>query len=348
MRPNAKDMSIETLRGLAIILMVAGHVVGAHPHQAMQVSDDSPWRFVYRGLQDLRMPLFTVLSGYVYAMRPIKQWAGLGALARGKVIRLLVPLVTVGTLVFLAKLLNPTSTSGLVAGDWYKVYFFGLDHLWFLQAIFVIFLVVGLLDVLGTLDRVTGWAIATAVTAAFYVVMPIPNVSFFSINGAIRLLPFFLVGYGLNRFALSFSPVWSCVLGAAAIASLAPRTLGLYSVIEINQGVERALGLTIGIALILLLFRFREAFTNRFLAWLGGYAFGIYLFHYFALQAVWIPFRQLGFDNDAVEFIVAMTLGLGLPIALRVLTHRSMMLSLLLFGEKPRKRQRPGFVLATP
>ena len=78
--------------------------------------------------------------------RQARQWAGLGALARGKVIRLLVPLVTVGIVVFLAKRLNPTSTSGLVAGDWCKVYIVGLDHLWFLQVIFVIFLVVGLLD----------------------------------------------------------------------------------------------------------------------------------------------------------------------------------------------------------
>lgn len=37
----------------------------------MQVADRSAWRLFYLALKDIRMPLFTGISGFVYAMRPI-------------------------------------------------------------------------------------------------------------------------------------------------------------------------------------------------------------------------------------------------------------------------------------
>src|SRR4051812_39054742 len=149
--------------------MVAGHVVGAEADDAMRVADDSAWRFIFWGLQDFRMPLFTVLSGFVYAYRPVRNWPGYGSLVTAKMRRLLVPLLTVGALVFAAKLLNPVSTSGVEPDDWWRVYAFGMDHLWFLEAIFLIFLVAGLLDAFGLLEKAVNWAPVAALSAALYI-----------------------------------------------------------------------------------------------------------------------------------------------------------------------------------
>jgi peptidoglycan/LPS O-acetylase OafA/YrhL len=66
-----KDSAIQSLRGLAVILMVCGHVIGSTRANGMQVADRSAWRLFYLALKDLRMPIFTVISGFVYAMRPI-------------------------------------------------------------------------------------------------------------------------------------------------------------------------------------------------------------------------------------------------------------------------------------
>ena len=62
---RTKELSIETLRGLAIVLMVMGHVIGSKSNGGLQVSDDSWYRYFYLTLSPLRMPLFTVISGYV-------------------------------------------------------------------------------------------------------------------------------------------------------------------------------------------------------------------------------------------------------------------------------------------
>ena len=89
-----KDLSIETLRGLAIILVVMGHVIGSDNTGGMRVEDDSFLRHLYFTFQYLRMPLFTVISGWVYALRP----AGMNNLLDfniKKVRRIILPLIFV-------------------------------------------------------------------------------------------------------------------------------------------------------------------------------------------------------------------------------------------------------------
>lgn len=66
-----RDVPIDSLRGVAILLMVAGHVIGADESLGMGVGPHSGWRFGYDLLVDLRMPLFTALSGLVYGLRPL-------------------------------------------------------------------------------------------------------------------------------------------------------------------------------------------------------------------------------------------------------------------------------------
>ena len=66
-----KDTTIETLRGAVIILVVIGHVIGSASDGGMKVSDDSILRYFYFTFIDpLQMPLFTIIAGSVYALRP--------------------------------------------------------------------------------------------------------------------------------------------------------------------------------------------------------------------------------------------------------------------------------------
>src|SRR5687768_14878195 len=93
-RARSTDVGIQGLRTIAIVLMVAGHIIGA-PDTGLRLPEDSGWRAANMWLEVLRMPLFAALSGFVYALRPPVGPAGLPRLARGKVRRLLVPLVVV-------------------------------------------------------------------------------------------------------------------------------------------------------------------------------------------------------------------------------------------------------------
>lgn len=56
MLKNQKDASIETLRGLACILLVAFHVIGENRHGGLHVPDDSTFRWYADSFAYLRMP----------------------------------------------------------------------------------------------------------------------------------------------------------------------------------------------------------------------------------------------------------------------------------------------------
>src|SRR6056297_1823840 len=90
-----KDLSIETLRGIAIILVVIGHVIGSKSDGGMRVADDSFLRHLYFSFQYLRMPLFTVISGWVYALRPVAP-GNVTSFTIKKIRRIILPLIFVG------------------------------------------------------------------------------------------------------------------------------------------------------------------------------------------------------------------------------------------------------------
>ena len=79
-----QDAAIQALRGVAVILMVAGHVIGIGD-RGLRVADDSFWSYLYLSLADIRMPLFTLISGYVYAMVPVARWQNYPGLHQGQV-----------------------------------------------------------------------------------------------------------------------------------------------------------------------------------------------------------------------------------------------------------------------
>src|SRR5688572_16946795 len=103
---NDRQSHVDTLRGLAVLLMVAGHVIGDLPTTGLRVADDSTLRHFYVSLQFLRMPLFAVITGYVYAYRPLEPDKA-GRFLANKLRRLLIPLFTVATAQYLCHVYMP-------------------------------------------------------------------------------------------------------------------------------------------------------------------------------------------------------------------------------------------------
>jgi len=274
------------------------------------------------------MPLFTTISGYVYALRPVRVDA-VAKFLRGKARRLLLPLVTVSTIHYLLRLITP-GTNLAVPEPWWRIYFFSFDHFWFLQALLLIFLLVTVLEVLELIDRPRNTAIVLLILIVLAIIRP-ASTTFFSLNSSFRLAPFFILGLGFYRFGdcvLTRDRVW--LAWTMAIVGVLAQQLVWFNVVELTARLALVTSILTGVAGVALLFHYRRAVGP--LAWLGRYAYGIYLFHVWATAGSRIMLQRLGVEANAALFPVALLAGLAVPVLMELVIRRSVLLRRALLG----------------
>ena len=334
---RSRDLEIETIRGLALFLMVAGHVIGYTSTRGMEVADDSALRYLYDSLIDVRMPLFTAISGFVYALRPVGKATSLSHFYSGKVRRIIVPLFVVSTLFFISQMLVPGTNNSRSWSELPGIYFSGYAHFWFLQAVFCIFILVSLLEKMGWLDSpkalLAALAIATG-TSLYSDAFP----GFFSLSSAVRLLPSFLLGMALCRFPKQYiTPSSLAAISALLITVVLIDQAELLAAISLDEMETTAVGTLLGLAAIYLLIARRFFFAP--LAWLGYYSFEIYLFHVFGTAGTRIALNRLSIDSQWLMFVASMLVGMTLPVLLKKMVERYGRLNLMLFGTFSKKKR---------
>jgi glucan biosynthesis protein C len=335
---SEESRRIQALRGFACLLLVAFHVIGSRATSGLHAGDDSLYRHFANLLQHVRMPLFTFLSGFVYAYRPVLE-GRFRAFARRKFMRLWLPLVVVSTLYFLVAMVAPADVTGKVPlGQMWRIYLFPYVHLWFLQAVILIFAAVLVLERLRLLSTPQRYAIALVLAMAIHLSLDMAGDenSLFSLLQALYLLPFFLLGLGANRFRrllLQPAVIWTCVILFCA-------TMTLHAVFLLQQGhvTERGslLGLMIGatsaVALVGTFPRLRP------LERIGAYSFTIYLFHPFFVAGMRTMLKISGIVSAEVIFVLGLAAGVIGPVVLESLFGDKRPLNALLLGKSTSQR----------
>ena len=284
--------AIDTLRGVACLLLVAFHVVGHSPATGLRLPLDHWASLANEWLSILRMPLFSFLSGYVYALRPVDRLRG--DVVRGKVRRLLVPMLVVGTVYAALQTLAPGSQGQAI--DWRLLHVAPVAHYWFLESLFVIFLVTGLLEQAGMLRTPARFAAVAACAAALHLTAPVPV--YFGLEGATYLFPFFLLGVAALRLRHALERRAALLAAAATLVAVALSWRSMVP-ISLEDPLEPRV-LISSVCLCVLLFQWRP--SVRWLAWIGRFSFGIYLFHSMFAAGTRMVLARLG-DGFAVAAV---------------------------------------------
>lgn len=333
--PRHRDAAVDSLRGIAIVLMVAGHVIGGTSAEGMNVAAESGWRYSYDLLVDMRMPLFTAISGFVYGFRPLRDRQRFGSFLRGKSRRLLVPLLTVGTVFVVVQALAPGTNSDTTIDGIWRLYVYGLAHFWFLQSIFLIFLVVGVVEAFGLFRDPRALVLAIVIAALASMFIRVPAVwDVFSLSGFVRLMPFFLLGRFFSVYMRSCHWGGYAVL-LATIILLAVRAAVVFEWARLPALIDTAIGVLLGIAAISSLLLFRNRLSWRPLALLGYFSYGIYLLHVFGTAPTRMLLRRFGIDSEPLVFLAALAMGLLVPVLFEVTVGRLRWASWAFLGQRP-------------
>lgn len=330
-----RKLSIDTLRGLACILLVAFHVIGDTSKVGLRLGDDHALSRINDVLALLRMPLFSVLSGFVYAWRPYDGEPV--KFISGKVRRLLIPMLLVGTLFAVLQANTPDANAGDY--DWRLLHIIPVAHYWFLESLFIIFLLTAVLERLQLLATVKRFGAIWLLAAMLLLLNPLPP--HFGLQGACYLLPFFLLGLACNRFAdkLPRVPVMWLTAGLTLATCLS------LAVVATSLPIKASVpGLLIGSCCCV--FLLQSNFEARWLAWIGVNSFAIYLFHSMFSAASRIALIRLDVDSIAFLFAVGLVVGLSGPIVTARVLRQAPRLGAWILGESVKPR-RPVLAVAS-
>lgn len=334
-----KNLHVETLRGFAIVLVVMGHVIGSASDGGMTVEDDSFLRYLYYTFQYLRMPLFTVISGWVYALRPVVIDNAVQFMIK-KCRRVLLPMIFVGGLYYIVQSLVPGTNYSNDLKDIWKIAVYPYTFYWYLHSLFIVFLVVAILDSFKLMKNSLSLIIVTFVSILLLIfrdtIIPEEFPNYFGFKGGIYLLPFFIIGVGIQRFKEIFhNKTLSLVLILILLGSLILQQLAWFGVVDYHFSESSGFGLIIGLFGTIVLLK--STLNIKSMVWIGNYAYTIFLFHSFGTSGGRIILQKAGVENTFFIFLFSLLLGLFLPVAVEKILDKVNLTRLVFLGRPLRK-----------
>lgn len=331
---------------LATFLLVSYHVVGVNAKGGMQQDYPSFWRFFADALIDVRMPVFAFIAGAVYALRPLSL-DDIPGFLKGKFRRLVVPGIVASAVFWIG--CNLLLHDGFAYGaDPVSVIMLSMGHFWFLQAILVIFVVIGGLDATlkyrAALPLFAGSLLLTFVWNNF----PTPKIEYFQMSSAVYLTPYFLMGLLFFRHhhqifqkakTIAISALMMLLLGAA-LNYMIYQDSGQLSA---NRFDVQSISLGIGVIALSALFVPKLMFFDR----IAIYSFTIYLYHPLGTSAVRRVMETAGLDGTIIHFCLGLMVGILLPCILHLFAERLEWTRFLLLGYNRASVRRPGEIKET-
>ncbi len=332
---------VQTLRGIACLLLVAFHAVGASSASGLHVPDDSVYRHFTNLFVHIRMPLFTFLSGLVYAYRPLQPDQVL-EFSRKKLRRLGVPLIVASTVIYV--LHSVTDHKVPPAAQVWTIYVFPYWHIWFVQALLLVFVVVIALEWVGALSTFRQFLPVFALSLVLYGGGLLQGYEILGLNNATYLLPFFLAGLAAHRYRdvlqtrRALAVTLMCLIAAQGWHSYIVLTRTLAPIDPVAH--RSALNLMIGISASLSALQLLPRLRLRVMEQIGGSSYPIYLYHPVFVAAAFAAVGTRIPLPTSLLFVIAGAVGLTGPMLLEQASGRIPLGPLLLEGSTGRKPQK--------
>lgn len=326
-----RNPHIETLRGIACVLLVAFHVVGTSD-SGMNVADDSFWRSFVDLMTPIRMPLFAFISGFVMTLS-VATLADFKTSLLSKLRRLGLPLLTVTTLYNL--IYGVAGMEHFVSSP-LELYAYPYIHLWYLQSSILMIVIVMTVAFIAGASYQTATLVLFPLSLIASQIVPVLGTDIFSITGASYLLPFFCLGVVVRQdlFQVAQYLKTSTFLGKISLTSI---LIGLlFAVLWLGwfttpEGKIELLPIATSCLFCLGIFALRMKFG--WLTWVGSHSYAIFLFHPMFSSASRHVLQTVDQDMpQLVIFAVGLFSGILLSIAASIVILENRVTSLLLLG----------------
>lgn len=330
MASEKRDLRIDTLRGIVIILMVIAHVIGTKKNDGLRVPDDSVLRWFYCLTENYFLPIFMAISGYVYAIKPLNRLK-IKSFIKAKIGRIIYPLVFVSTIQFLVRYITPGTNTKTELGNIWKIYVYSYDQFWYLQAFILILIMVIFLEYFNLIESFIKLSICFGILFIGPFILRFRS-GIFSFNGFLYLSSFFILGIILYKY----KDIINSNKVRIIFTCLFILTIIIQQIIYFDKNVSMVRTDFIGVLFgaIGVIFSFSIGKPEKYLAWFGNYSYEIYLFHVFGQAGSRIIFKALGINNLVILFIISLIFGLFIPIIIAKVLEKNSITKKYLLGLK--------------
>lgn len=313
---------IDIAKGIAIILVVAGHIFDSYLNRGMYKSETTIIYFMRTTIYSFHMPLFFMLSGVVYALgKRISKPNNLGRFCAKKAINLLIPYFTfsyVFGLVYILvsnKVYHPITIESLLMIPIHPI----LQY-WFIYALFFIFIFTALMDYFIRNDLIVFLILIAAKIVSIIFQIPTEILSFVAGYGVYfyfgKILSLLIKNYRskLVKFMLLSIPVFIVILTAKLkIDTHVPEIIE--SIIDI---ILAFLGSVSVIAICMAIKNYKNRLV-KLINYFGMNCLQIYLIHRaFSYIVTLLLVKQ----NIIVNFIASLFVGIAVPIIVCIFCER--------------------------
>ena len=324
---------IDQLKGLAIILVVMGHVA----EKSMNITGTPFYEFY----TSFHMPLFMFLSGN-FAFKSFKDWNISEAInfLKRKALRILLPFIVIGG-----------AYSLLYYNDITDVYWGTSPGYWFLPALF--YCMIYGLTIYSIINNIqwlknSHWSlgihlISYVILTLIYYKGNLENIPY--LLHAIKMYPYFLIGtFFTKHTTLKNKVAYSNNLFTIAI-------IGYICALIYKDIIPIKLNYTGFFAIIILINLFINCnqYIPKKLSFIGKYSLEIYVFHYFFLPTLsslgnWIIAQNTNINQNfiilfSVTSIIAAPI-IFICILLAMVIHNSRLLNAICFGALPQAKNK--------
>ncbi|MBU3181840.1 acyltransferase family protein [Clostridium psychrophilum] len=313
--------NISLLRTFAILIVVLGHSMVVYQYNwgiYTPLVKSSFFNSLKIYIDTFQMPLFIFISGYMYyyCRKECGKYKKLGKFSFDKIKRLLVPYICVA-IMYVLPIRIMTDYKGYHGYNVFKIIYkyilTGLDagHLWYLLAIFEIFIVFYLFEaIINKMGVPASFAIIACANIISY---KFPNV--FQISISIHYFMFFYLGYIVRNYEKDFVSFFKGKKNIVKIVMLFILQL-LFLIVSFKISNDNIVGTLSKNSILLLcnvcgtLFyflvlslisnKYKSLNSNKTLKFLDKESFAIYLFH---SPLIYIMLKYIA-DKDISPFLV--------------------------------------------
>lgn len=315
MATKEKNRQIVLLTIFAMLLVVAGH---------SDITSDFKELWIYKWAYSFHMPLFFFISGFLFALTMPNEKVSsekLRLFVKKKAVRLLIPFLFINTIIFFVKssiikdnsiMQNPVEFTW--ASFLYSTFMSPVGFMWFLPALFVIFLIVFVYRKLLILNKISDEKYFLGILICIVIVtildFYLPKIHFMQISQAIHYSTYFLLGLlycdykslidrWLKKYYFVIVPIFLLLSVSLAFKGFPAAICGIiFSVI---------------IALIL-----ENRCPDSFVK-ISGFCYTVFLLSYFPQMYIRGPIAHLYPNiNQYVLSLISFIVGLIIPISLAI------------------------------